>query len=211
MKKYVSRLHYLTQDLPHRSHTDQARIACEAGATWVQYRCLSKPTHELLADLREIAIICDDWGATLILAEHVHLADQADIQGVHIENMHADLAAVRARIGEERTLGASVNSWDDLVRQSASGAADYFGCGPFGVTKTKPNEYPLLGVEGYRDIVSRLKAEHKEIPILAVGGVTSRDVPDLLSAGVFGIAVAGAVNGADDPAAAYRDFHRQLF
>jgi thiamine-phosphate pyrophosphorylase len=49
MKKYISKFHYLTQDLPNRSHAEQAATACANGANWVQYRCLSKSDDELLA------------------------------------------------------------------------------------------------------------------------------------------------------------------
>jgi thiamine-phosphate pyrophosphorylase len=211
MKKYISRLHYLTQDLPHRPHVEQARVACEAGANWVQYRCLSKPDSELLSDLREIGIICDDWGATLIVTGHVHLLGEADVQGVHIENMAADLSAIRRMIGPDRTLGASANNFEDIRRQSASGDVDYFGCGPFGITKTKPNNYPLLGVEGYAEIVTKMKEARIDIPVLAVGGVGAEAVPVLLKTGVYGIAVSAAVNLGDDPAAAYRTLHRMIY
>ncbi|HEY5327092.1 MAG TPA: thiamine phosphate synthase, partial [Mucilaginibacter sp.] len=73
MKKYISKFHYLTQDMPHRSHIEQVNIACEAGANWIQYRCLSKPDDELIVEINNIAAICDDWGATLILTNHYHL------------------------------------------------------------------------------------------------------------------------------------------
>ena len=41
MQKYVSRFHYLTQDLQHKSHLEQVITACESGANWIQYRCFS--------------------------------------------------------------------------------------------------------------------------------------------------------------------------
>jgi thiamine-phosphate pyrophosphorylase len=87
MKKYVSKFHYLTQDLPNRTHVEQAQTACEAGANWIQYRCMTKSDEEMMAEINQIASICDDWGATLILANHYHLLDKVDAQGVHIEDL----------------------------------------------------------------------------------------------------------------------------
>src|ERR1700761_1084164 len=110
MKKYISKFHYLTQDLPNRSHVEQARIACEAGANWVQYRCMSKGDDELIAEINEIAAICDDWGSTLILTNHYHLLDKVDAQGVHIEDFEADFNAIREIIGDDKTLGASATN-----------------------------------------------------------------------------------------------------
>src|SRR6476661_2695527 len=107
MKKYISKLHYLTQDLPSRSHIEQTEIACKAGAKWIQYRCFSKDDEDLINELHQIASICDDWGATLILTNHYHLLDKVDAQGVHLENMEADFIAIRNIISDEKTLGAS--------------------------------------------------------------------------------------------------------
>ncbi|PWG82711.1 thiamine phosphate synthase [Pararcticibacter amylolyticus] len=209
MKKYISNFHYLTQDLPGRTHVQQALLACEAGANWIQYRCLSKDDHELLDEVNEIAAICDDWGTTLIITDHYHLLDKADIQGVHIEDMQADFRAIRTAIGEDKTLGASANTIADIRRIAESGAVDYIGCGPFTVTYTKPNDYPLLGVEGYKAITEVMQKEGIPIPLLAVGGITIGDTEALLGTGIYGIAVSAAINHADDPTKALREMYRK--
>ncbi|MBS1502483.1 MAG: thiamine phosphate synthase [Bacteroidetes bacterium] len=207
MKKYVSKFHYLTQDLPNRSHTEQAHIACGAGANWVQYRCLTKPDDELIDEINEIAAICDDWGATLIVTNHYELLDRVDAQGVHIEDFDADLAAIRKHIGDDKTLGASATNIERLLRVQAAGVVDYCGYGPFAHTDTKPNNHPLLGFEGYR----ALQKEQVQIPVIAVGGIRITDVEPLLETGVYGIAVSGAINLAVDPAAALKGFYRKIY
>ncbi|NEU09298.1 thiamine phosphate synthase [Flavihumibacter sp. R14] len=210
MKKYISTFHYLTQDLPHRSHAEQVQMACEAGANWIQYRCLSKPDAEMIPEIHEVAAICDDWGVTLILTDHYHLLDQVDAQGVHLEDMNADFAAVRAIITDEKTLGASANSFADILRIANSGVVDYAGCGPFALTHTKPNDYPLLGLAGYREITGQMKQAGIDLPLLAVGGIQIPDVEELMKTGVFGIAVSAAVNLADDPQDAFRQIYRKI-
>ena len=150
MKKYISKFHYLTQDLPDRSHVEQVKIACEAGANWVQYRCMTKSDEELIAEINQIAEICDEWGAPLIITNHYHLLDKVDAQGVHAEDFDADFQKIRDAIGDDKTLGASATNLDKLLRVQNFGVVDYCGYGPFAHTNTKPNNKPLLGFEGYR-------------------------------------------------------------
>lgn len=208
MKKYISKFHYLTQDVPNRSHTEQAEIACSAGANWVQYRCLTKTDVELITEINQIAAICDEWGATLIISNHYHLLDKVDAQGVHIEDFEADLKAIREHIGEDKTLGTSATNIESLLRVQATGVVDYCGYGPFAHTDTKPNNKPLLGFEGYR----QLERHRIDIPVIAVGGIRLTDVEPLLqTGGIFGIAVSAAVNKAIDPGRAVKEFYRKLY
>jgi thiamine-phosphate pyrophosphorylase len=209
MKKYIEKLHFITHDIPQHSHTEQTQIACEAGAKWIQYRCLSKADDELLIDINAIAEICDDWGATLIVTNHIHLKGKADIQGFHIEDMDADFIALRNLLGEEYTLGGSSNTVENLIRLANEGA-DYAGFGPFKVTTTKPNNSPLLGIKGYADAIEGIKKTNVDLPILAVGGVTLTDIPQLLATGIYGIAASSAINQADDMYEAYSDFYKAI-
>ncbi|RKR80817.1 thiamine-phosphate diphosphorylase [Mucilaginibacter gracilis] len=205
MKKYVSRFHYLTQDLPGRSHAEQTQMACQAGVNWIQYRCLSKTDEEMIPEIHQVASICDDWGATLILTNHYHLLDKVDAQGVHIEDMDADLAVIREIITDEKTLGASATTIDNLLQLQKQGFADYVGYGPFAHTETKPNNYPLLGYNGYRE----LEKYPVNIPIIAVGGIQLNGVEHLMQTGITGIAVSGAVNNATDPQAMLKAFYQK--
>lgn len=209
MKKYIEKLQFITHDIIQLSHIEQAQIACEAGAKWIQYRCLSKADDELLADINSIANICDDWGATLIVTNHIHLKGKADIQGFHIEDMSADFITLRKQIGDEFTLGGSANTTDDIIRLAKEGA-DYVGFGPFKVTTTKPNDSPLLGIKGYTNAIEILKSQGIDLPILAVGGVTLQDIDPLLATGVYGIAASSAINQSDDMYQTYRDFYNLL-
>ena len=208
MKKYISKFHYLTQDLPHRSQIEQAIIACEAGANWIQYRCLTKTDDELTAEISEIASICDDWGATLILTNHYHLLDKVDAQGVHIEEFDANWGAIRKIIGDEKTMGASATNIESLLRVQSSGVVDYCGYGPFAHTNTKPNNKPLLGYEGYRELN---KYREIDIPVIAVGGIQLHDVEHLLETGIHGVAVSAAINLAINPEQAVKEFYRKIY
>lgn len=207
MKKYISQFHYLTQDLPNRSHVEQASIACAAGANWLQYRCLTKTDEELIDEINQIADICDEWGMTLIITNHYHLLGEVDAQGVHIEDFDADFAAIREHIGDDKTLGGSATNIEALLRVQDTGVVDYCGYGPFAHTDTKPNNKPLLGFEGYRE----LQKYDIEIPTIAVGGIQLDDVDRLLATGVYGIAVSAAVNKSVNPGNAIKEFYRKIY
>ncbi|SDL45765.1 thiamine-phosphate pyrophosphorylase [Pedobacter sp. ok626] len=209
MKKFIEKLQFITHDIHQHSHIEQAQIACSAGAKWIQYRCLTKNDDELLVDINAIAEICDDWGATLIVTDHVHLNGKADIQGFHIEDFDADFVKLREQLGEAVTIGGSATTLQGLIRLAAEGA-DYAGFGPFYTTTTKPNNAPLLGVEGYQNAMTELKKLSIDLPVLAVGGVTLNDIDPLMNTGIFGIAVSAAINQAEDMATAYLDFYDQI-
>lgn len=209
MKKFIEKLQFITHDIHQHSHIEQAQIACSAGAKWIQYRCLTKNDDELLVDINAIAEICDDWGATLIVTDHVHLNGKADIQGFHIEDFDADFVKLREQLGEAVTIGGSATTLQGLSRLAAEGA-DYAGFGPFYTTTTKPNNAPLLGVEGYQNAMTELKKLNIDLPVLAVGGVTLNDIDPLMNTGIFGIAVSAAINQAEDMRTAYLDFYDQI-
>jgi thiamine-phosphate pyrophosphorylase len=207
MKKYISRFHYLTQDMPHRSHAEQVNMACQAGVNWVQYRCFSKSDDELIAEINDVAAICDDWGATLILTQHYHLLDKVDAQGVHMENMNVDLAGIREIIGDDKTLGTSAITVERLLKLQNASVVDYCGYGPFAHTDARLNNYPFLGLEAFRE----LQKYPVTLPVIAVGGIRLPDVDALMETGIAGIAVSGAVNNADDPMDMLKAFYRKLY
>ena len=58
----------------------------------------------------------------------------------------------------------------------------------------------MLGLEGYRDIVARMREARIDLPIVAIGGITAEDIPDIMQTGVTGIAISGTVLRAEEPA-----------
>jgi thiamine-phosphate pyrophosphorylase len=106
-------------------------------------------------------------------------------------------------------LGGSANTVKNLIRLANEGA-DYAGFGPFKVTTTKPNNSPLLGVKGYAVAIAELRLANIELPILAVGGVTLQDIPQLLETGIYGIAASSAINQAENMYESYLDFYKAM-
>lgn len=210
MKKFIGKFHYLTQDLPNLSHLQQAKMACQSGANWIQYRCFSKTEVQMLEELHQIAEICDEWGTTLIITQHYQLVKLADIQGVHIEDMDANLNEIRSYIGNNKTLGASANTIQQIITHYTN-TADYIGCGPYAHTNTKPNKKAHWGIPGYINAVAKLNQLNINVPLIAAGGITLNDVDALLQTGIYGVAVSEAVNKALNPAQAYKNIYQRVY
>jgi len=204
--KYIEKLQYITNDHPNLSHVEQVQLACEAGAKWVQYRCMSKPDEALLSDINAIAEICDDWGTTLIVSEHVHFAGKADIQGFHIEQANPDFTALRKLVGNDITLGGFANHFSDITRFANDGA-DYVTYGQLSATAIAANDLSPFSLDAYREAATKLRELNLQLPVLAVGAITLPDVAPLMEAGIYGVAISEVISSADDFIEAYQDFY----
>ena len=153
-------------------------------------------------DIRPVAIqvkaMCKELGATFIIDDHVGLVKEIGADGVHLGKNDMPIADARKLRGKDFIIGATANTIDD-VRVNYAAGADYIGCGPFRFTETKKNLSPVLGLEGYKDILRCMKEENINIPVVAIGGITAEDIPQIKQAGVDGIALSGSVLNASEP------------
>jgi thiamine-phosphate pyrophosphorylase len=88
---------------------------------------------------------------------------------------------------------------------------NYIGLGPFQFTTTKQKLSPILGLEGYRSILQKLKQQRVEIPIYAIGGITSENVEPLMDTGIHGIAVSGLLTHSDNPTELIKHLNEKLY
>ena len=117
------------------------------------------------------------------------------------------IAEARKILGDDFIIGGTVNSFEDVLlsqqslstEYTPSPLPDYFGCGPFRFTSTKKNLAPILGLEGYDNILKKMKENDINIPLVAIGGITKDDIPELLKIGVDGIALSGSILRAENP------------
>lgn len=182
------------------SYLDGIRLALEGGCKWVQLRMKDAPDEQVAQLGVQARGLCERYGAKLILDDRVELVAKTGADGVHLGKNDMPIAQAREILGPGKIIGGTANTFEDIVAHWKAGA-DYIGCGPFRFTTTKKNLSPILGLEGYRDIVARMKDAGITLPLVAIGGITAEDIPAILETGVDGIAVSGTVLRAEDPAA----------
>lgn len=189
---------FITHYTGRYSYVDSAHMALEGGCRWVQLRMKNVAIQEILPVAREIQQLCRAYEATFIIDDYVELAQQLHADGVHLGTSDMPIAEARRVLGSGFIIGGTANTFDDIQKHYAAGA-DYIGCGPFRYTDTKQNLKPLLGLDGYKDILARMRQESITIPLVAIGGITMDDISPLLAIGVNGIALSGTVLRANDP------------
>lgn len=180
------------------SYIDSIRIALEGGCRWVQLRMKDATEEEFIRNAQEARKLCDQYQATFIIDDHVELVRECHADGVHLGKNDMPIAEARRLLGNDYIIGGTANTFEDVLSHYRS-SANYIGCGPFRFTTTKKGLSPILGLEGYQDIVTKMKSQGIDIPIVAIGGITIADIPAIMQTGVNGIALSGTVLNAPDP------------
>lgn len=193
------RLQFITHGAGVADTVAGARLALEGGCRWIQLRMKDGTDDELTLAGRQVARMCADCGATFIVDDRVDLVERLGADGVHLGLNDMPVAQARKTLGPGRIIGATANTADHILAAAAAGA-DYIGLGPFRFTATKKNLSPVLGTEGYLNIIKAVRGAGIALPVVAIGGITAADIPELAAAGADGIAVSGAILRAADPA-----------
>ena len=191
-------LQYISHFTPQISYAEGIRMALEGGCRWIQLRMKDAPAGEIIACAEEVLPLCRRHGAKFLLDDHVELVRQVGANGVHLGKNDMPVDEARKILGPDIIIGGTANTIDDIIRLHKQGA-DYIGCGPFRFTTTKKNLSPILGLDGYKSIVLKMKELGINLPIVAIGGITVEDIPAVMGSGVSGIALSGAILGAPDP------------
>ena len=193
-------IQFITHNTGSIGYVEGARMALEGGCKWIQLRMKDASDDEVRKAAAEIQPMCKEHEAVFLLDDRVKLAKELHADGVHLGKNDMPIDEARRILGEEYIIGGTANTFDDIQRIASQGA-DYIGCGPFRFTTTKKNLAPVLGIEGYRDIIAKMRNAGINIPMVAIGGITPDDIDEILATGVQGIAVSGTVLNADDPVA----------
>ena len=189
---------FITHYTDRYTYLDSVRIALEGGCRWIQLRMKEVSPEEIIPIAKEAMAMCHKYGATFIIDDHVELVKLLGADGVHLGKNDMPISEARRILGKDFIIGGTANTFED-VRMHAEAGADYIGCGPFRFTTTKKNLSPVLGLEGYTDINSKMKAGGINLPIVAIGGITKEDIPLLMKTGITGIAISGSVLRAENP------------
>jgi len=205
----IAKLQYITQDLVSTTHARLAEEACKAGALWIQLRVKNTPCHEWKEIALQTQAICRQYGAKLIINDSMTLAKDIGADGVHLGKKDLSTLEARRILGKDFIIGGTANTFEDIQMHAEAGV-DYIGLGPFRFTSTKNQLSPILGLGGYKIIIDRCRSTNINIPLIAIGGIQVNDVEEILRAGIYGVAVSGAITHADNKKKMIDEFNAVL-
>ena len=191
-------IQYISHFTDRYSYLDGIRIALDGGIQWIQLRMKQASKADFLRIGREVRNLCDRYGATFIIDDHVELVRELGADGVHLGKKDMPIAEARALLGKDAIIGGTANTFEDIEMHCLA-SANYIGCGPFRFTTTKEGLASTLGLEGYSRIMQRVRQAGIDIPVVAIGGITAEDIPALMQTGIAGIALSGAILRAENP------------
>jgi thiamine-phosphate pyrophosphorylase len=191
-------IQFISHFTEQHTYLDSIRLALEGGIKWVQLRMKDATEDEIISIGTEVRKLCDQYGATFIIDDHVELVHKLKADGVHLGKNDMPIAEARNILGKDIIIGGTANTFEDIAAHYQA-TANYIGCGPFRFTTTKKGLSPTLGLEGYRSIMTKVKEAGINIPVVAIGGITAEDIPDIMQTGISGIALSGAILRAENP------------
>ncbi|MDO5506558.1 MAG: thiamine phosphate synthase [Pseudoxanthomonas suwonensis] len=166
-------------------------------ARCLQYRNKRADDTRRLLEARALRAMCADAGVCFIVNDDAHLARTVDADGVHLGQADGTVAAARALLGDERTIGVSCHDQWPLARDAVRAGADYVAFGAMFASSTKPDAPratpPLFA-----------RAQALGVPKVAIGGISPDNVDQAVAADADLVAVIAGVFDAPDPVAAAR-------
>jgi thiamine-phosphate pyrophosphorylase len=188
---------YLITDRRASGGRDLALVVEEAlkgGVKAVQLRekdLSSRDLYELAYAMRKLTA---RYSAGLYINDRVDIALAVDADGVHLGESSLPIHRARKMLGKKRLIGVSCHNPVNAVAAQDFGA-DFITYGPVFHTPSKAAYGPPVGIDSLREVTPpRLR-----IPVFALGGITSKNARQVISAGVHGIALISAVIAAENP------------
>jgi thiamine-phosphate pyrophosphorylase len=164
-----------------------------AGCRWVSLREKDLPEDEQIILARQLLPRVRAASARLLLHGEARLAMLAGTDGVHLPS-DSKPAAARALLGPQKLIGVSIHTATEAEAIDPA-HVDYALAGPAFETASKPGYGPEIGRKGLADIVRASR-----VPVLAIGGINTARVAEMIAAGAAGIAAMGGVMRSADPA-----------
>ncbi len=170
--------------LPHtHALLSASEAALRGGMSILQYRAKSLTQAEKTRQAVALRRLCDEFGALFIVNDDVDLAKTVAADGVHVGRDDAAIEQARAMLGAEAIIGVSCYNRLDLALQAQQQGADYVAFGRFFASNTKPQ-----AVQAEPDLLQQAKAQ-LDIPLCAIGGITTGNADQLVAQGADMIAV----------------------
>ena len=168
-----------------REVMDVAESFLEAGVTCLQVRAKHDSPAGLL-DLVARVVARAGNRASIIVNDRPEIAMLASAAGVHVGQDDMPVAEARALVGKRAIVGVSTHS----VEQATSALdqpVSYIAVGPVFGTSTKDTGYDAVGLALVRTVSDLARA--RNIPVVAIGGITLDTAPSVLDAGAASVCV----------------------
>jgi len=164
--------------------------ALEAGITLFQFRekgekALKGEAYQQFA--RDCQKLCQSYSVPFIVNDDVKLAVKLNADGVHIGQDDESITEARKRM-KGKWLGLSVHNQEE-VKQAVKGGADYVGIGPIYPTTSKDDAIKPIGTT----LLKQVASHYPDLPIVAIGGISEKNAPEVLAAGADGVAVISVI------------------
>ena len=195
-------LYVITDSTYHTTETLLRAVdeACRGGATLIQLREKDTGGRSYLELAQQVKSVTDRYSVPLIIDDRVDVAIACDAAGVHVGASDLPVAVCRRLLGPDKIVGATAKTVEAAVAAYNDGA-DYLGTGAIYPTTTHVTT-KVTPVSVLNDVCRAVP-----IPVVAIGGITAHNIPQLYSSGIDGVAVVSAVFGQPDVTRAARELH----
>ena len=182
---------------------EKIETACRSGVTIVQLREKNITTNQYYQLAKEVKEITDAYQVPLIIDDRLDVCLAVDAAGLHIGDDELPVSVARQVLGSDKILGVTAKTVKRALEAEESGA-DYLGTGAIFPTTTKENA-PITLISTLKTICQRVA-----IPVVAIGGLTSENIDQLIGTGIAGVAVVRDLMQAEDVEAKTQAFLTKL-
>ena len=177
--------------LGDRTLYEVVRESLEGGVTFLQLREKDLDDENFFKEAVRLQEMAREYGVPFVVNDNVDIAVRMDADEVHVGQSDMEAGDVRALIGPDKILGVSAQTVEQAVLAEKRGA-DYLGVGAVFPTGSKDD-----AVEVSHETLKAI-CEAVSIPVVAIGGITVNNTPELAGSGICGIAVISAIYGQKD-------------
>ena len=185
------------------SFLEKVETACRSGVTIIQLREKNLTTNQYYQLAKQVKEITDAYQVPLIIDDRLDVCLAVDAAGLHIGDDELPVSVARKVLGPEKILGVTAKTVKRAL-EAEEGGADYLGTGAIFPTTTKENA-PITLISTLKTICQRVT-----IPVVAIGGLTSENIDQLIGTGIAGIAVVRDLMQAEDIEAKTQAFLTKL-
>ncbi|MFS9163489.1 thiamine phosphate synthase [Streptococcus mitis] len=185
------------------SFLEKVEMTCRSGVTIVQLREKNLTTNQYYQLAKKVKEITDTYQVPLIIDDRLDICLAVDAAGLHIGDDELPVSVARQVLGPDKILGVTAKTVKRAL-EAEEGGADYLGTGAIFPTTTKENA-PITLISTLKTICQRVA-----IPVVAIGGLTSENIDQLIGTGIAGVAVVRDLMQAEDIEAKTQAFLTKL-